>query len=100
MTESDLIDIFFKARGNIQFFWNIYAVIILALMGWLISLKQDLSWQVKLLVSCGFIVFIIINISGQLRSYELIIAAKSDLLSMAHTDHADKSQVISAILEI
>ena len=47
----DVIDICFSAQDRIDLYWNFYVVGVLAIIGWLISLKRRLNWQFKVFVS-------------------------------------------------
>ena len=79
MEIKDIINIVMKLSDSVNFYWNFYVVGVIAIIGWLISLKEHIKWQIKLLVSIGFLFFIILNIHGLLGSYTLLEASINEL---------------------
>ena len=78
MNMKDFIDLILKAKDNIYFFWNFYVAGVLGVMTWLLSLEENPRWQLKLLISIAYISFMLMNISGLLKSYALLRAAMKD----------------------
>jgi hypothetical protein len=43
MSVKEVADLLFAARGRIDFYWNFYVVAVIAVIGWLLSLKKKLT---------------------------------------------------------
>lgn len=98
MDVKDIIDIFFKAKDNMQFFWNFYVIGLVAIIGWFFTLKKHLSKVLKIFLSILFVIFMGMNISGLMRSYELIVASKTDLLALVQCADCVERGTIMSIL--
>jgi hypothetical protein len=85
MTIRDVADLLFAARGRIDFYWNFYVVVVIAVIGWLVSLKRTLTLSMKLLVSIAYVIAAAMNLLGLYSSYTLAEALRTDLLRMAAT---------------
>src|SRR6266496_169063 len=55
MSIKEIADLLFAARERIDFYWNFYVVVVIAVIGWLVSFKKTLTLSMKLLVSVGLI---------------------------------------------
>ncbi len=82
MAAEDVADLFITATDKIEFYWNFYVVMLIALIGWLVSTKRPLSISLKLLITVGYLVFVSMNILGLYRSYTFAEALRIDLLAM------------------
>ena len=80
MDTKEIADSFITAAGKIEFYWNFYAITLIALIGWLVSTKKVLGPRLKLLISVGYLVFVFMNIMGLSSSYTFAEALRQDLL--------------------
>jgi len=83
MTINDVADLLFAARGRIDFYWNFHVVVVVAVVGWLVSLNRALTPPVKLLVSFVYLVAASMNLVGLHSSYTFAEALRTDLLRVA-----------------
>jgi hypothetical protein len=81
-----IADLFVTATGKVEFYWNFYTVTLLALIGWLVSTKRTLLPRVKLLITVGYLAFVLMNIFGLWNSYTFVEALRKDLLHAAKAD--------------
>ena len=82
MDFKDVADLFVSATDKIEFYWNFYVVMLIALIGWLLSTKRPFSLSVKLLISVGYVIFVAMNLLGLYGSYTFAEAIRIDLLTM------------------
>jgi hypothetical protein len=82
MDAKDVAQLFIAATDKIQFYWNFYVVMLIALIGWLVSTKSTLTISLKLLLTVGYLVFVAMNIVGLVGSYTFAEALRNDLLTM------------------
>jgi fucose 4-O-acetylase-like acetyltransferase len=82
MDLKDVVGLFVTATAKIEFYWNFYVVMLIALIGWLVSVKKPLSTSLKSLITVGYVVFIAMNVLGLYGSYTFAEALRTDLLSM------------------
>jgi hypothetical protein len=85
MTVKDVADLLFAARERIDFYWNFYVVVVIAVIGWLVSLKKTLTRSMKLLVSVVYVIAAATNLLGLYSSYTLAEALRTDLVGMTAT---------------
>jgi hypothetical protein len=83
LTFKDVADLLFAARGRIDFYWNFYVVVVMAVIGWLVSLRKTLTLAMKALVSVAFLIASAMNLLGLYSSYTFAEALRTDLLRMA-----------------
>jgi hypothetical protein len=83
LTVRDLADLLFAARERSDFYWNFYVVVVIAVIGWLVSLKKALTPSMKALVSVVFSIAAATNLLGLYSSYTFSEALRTDLLRMA-----------------
>jgi len=76
----DLIDLLFAARERIDFYWNFYAVVVIAVVGWLVSVKRTLTSPMKALVTVAYLVAAGMNLVGIYGAYGFAEAVRRDLL--------------------
>jgi len=82
MDLKDVVGLFVTATAKIEFYWNFYVVMLIALIGWLVSAKKPLSASLKSLITVGYVVFIAMNVLGLYGSYTFAEALRTDLLTM------------------
>ena len=54
----DVAQLFITATARVEFYWNFYVVMLLALIGWMFSTKKPITAHLKLLITAGYIVFV------------------------------------------
>jgi hypothetical protein len=86
METKELAELFITATGKIEFYWNFFTVTVLALIGWLAAGNHVLTLRLKILVTVGYSLFVMMNIFGLLGSYEFAEALRLDLLASARND--------------
>jgi hypothetical protein len=79
----EVADLLFAARERIDYYWNFYIVVVIATIGWLVSLKKELSRSMKALVTIGYLIAAGANFVGLYSSYGFAEALRTDLLRMA-----------------
>jgi hypothetical protein len=85
MTLNDVVDLLFASRERIDFYWNFYVVVVVAMIGWLISLKKPLNLSMKVLVTVAYLIAASMNLAGLYGSYTFAEALRTDVLRMAST---------------
>jgi cytochrome b561 len=83
MTVKDVADLLFAARGRIDFYWNFYVVVVIAVIGWLLTSKRGLTVPMKVLVSVAYLVAASMNLLGLHGAYTFAEALRTDLIRMA-----------------
>jgi hypothetical protein len=83
MTVKDVADLLLAATERVDFYWNFYVVIVIAVIGWLVSLKKALTVPLKVLVSVAYVIAAAMNLLGLYGSYTFAEALRTDLLRMA-----------------
>lgn len=81
MNAKDIADLLVMAIGKIEFYWNFYTVTMLALLGWLISTDSPVTLLLKLLITIGYIIFVLMNVIGLISSYSIAETLQQDLLN-------------------
>lgn len=97
MEVKEIADLFITATGKVEFYWNFYTVTLIALIGWLVSTKKVLAPYLKLLITTGYLIFVLMNLIGLWGSYTFAEALRLDLLSAAKT-MPDKLKNTQAVL--
>jgi hypothetical protein len=85
ITIKDVADLLFALRARIDFYWNFYVVVVIAVIGWLMSVKMTLTLPKKALVSVAYLIAAVMNFVGLYSSYTFAEALRTDLLRMAAT---------------
>lgn len=83
LTFKDVADLLFAARERIDFYWNFYVVVVIAVIGWLVTLRRSLTFSLKLLVSIVFGIAAGMNLLGLYGAYTFAEALRTDLLRLA-----------------
>ena len=78
----DVAGLLFAARERIDFYWNFYVVVVVAVVGWLVSLKKRLTVPMKVLVSVVYLIAATMNFVGLYSAYTFAEALRTDLLRM------------------
>ncbi|MDJ0894806.1 MAG: hypothetical protein QNJ92_06660 [Alphaproteobacteria bacterium] len=86
MPIKDAVDLFITATEKIEFYWNFYVVMLIALVGWLITTKRAFSTSMKILITVGCLVFVAMNLLGLDRAYRFAEALRTDILAMDGAD--------------
>jgi uncharacterized membrane protein len=82
MSIKDAIDLLFAARERIDFYWNFYVVVVVAVIGWIVTRKEPLTRPTKILVTVAYLIASITNLVGLFGSYAFAEALRSDILRM------------------
>jgi hypothetical protein len=97
MDLKDKLDLCLRLYDKVHFFWNWYAVGMIAIVGWSASSKEfaclDAEW--KWLISGVYLVYVLMNVSGLLYSYRLFFAARKDLF---RSEPSEDLESVSTIL--
>ena len=83
LTIKDVADLLFAVRARIDFYLNFHVVVIIAVIGWLVSLKATLTPAMKGLVSLVYLLAAAMNFLGLYSAYTFAEALRTDLLRMA-----------------
>jgi hypothetical protein len=94
ITIKDVADLLFAARERIDFYWNFYVVVVIAVIGWLVSLKKTLTLPMKVLVSVAYLIAAVMNLLGLYSSYTFAEALRTDLLRMAATSPLSDTRLL------
>ena len=82
MSIKDAIDLLFAARERIDFYWNFYVVVVVAVVGWIVTRKEALPRPAKVLVTVAYVVAATTNLAGLHASYRIAEALRTDVLRM------------------
>lgn len=85
ITIKEIADLLFATRARIDFYWNFYVVVVIAVIGWLVSVKKTLTLSMKVLVSTAYLIAAIMNYMGLYSAYAFAEALRTDLLRMVAT---------------
>jgi hypothetical protein len=109
MDINDVANLLFAARERIDFYWNFYVVVVIAVIGWLVSLKKMLTRPMKVLVSAAFVIASLLKFLGLYSSYTFAEALRLDMLRLSAStpltdtrifleQHSYASQQVAAIV--
>jgi hypothetical protein len=82
MSMKEAIDLLFAARERIDFYWNFYIVVVVAVIGWIVTRKEPLTRPTKILVTVAYLIASITNLVGLFGAYALAEALRTDILRM------------------
>lgn len=85
MTLKDVADLLIAARERIDFYWNFYVIVVVALIGWMITVKKTLTVPIKSVVTVAFLIAASMNLVGLYSSYTFAEALRTDLLRLTET---------------
>ena len=94
ITIKEVADLLFAARERIDFYWNFYVVVVIAVIGWLVSINKTLTRSMKVLVSVAFLIAAVMNFLGLYSAYTFAEALRTDLLRMAATSPLTDTRLI------
>ena len=94
LTLRDVADLLFSTRERIDFYWNFYIISVIAVIGWLVTVKKTLTVPIKVLVSVAFVIAATTNLIGLYSSYTLAEALRSDLLRLAATSPLTETRLM------
>jgi hypothetical protein len=78
----EAIDLLFAARERIDFYWNFYVVVVIAVVGWIVTRKEALTRSTRILVTVAYAIAAATNIVGLYGAYAFAEALRGDLLRM------------------
>lgn len=84
MEAKDVAQLFIAATARVEFYWNFYVVMLLALIGWMFSTKKRITADLKAVITAGYIFFVCMNLIGLWGSYTFAEALRNDLLVVAN----------------
>ena len=58
MSIKDAIDLLFAARERIDFYWNFYVVVVIAVVGWIVTRKEPLTRSTRVLVTVAYLLVV------------------------------------------
>jgi hypothetical protein len=90
----EVADLLFAARERVDFYWNFYVVVVIAVIGWLVSVNKTLSRSRKVLVSVAYLIAASMNLLGLYSSYTFAEALRTDLLRLAATSPLTDTRLI------
>ena len=96
MSIKDAIDLLFAARERVDFYWNFYVVVVVAVVGWIVTRKETLTTSAKALVTVAYVVAAVTNLAGLYASYSVAEALRTDLLRMTVGSPLADTRVILA----
>ena len=79
----DVAELLFAARERIDFYWNFYVIVIVAVVGWLVTLKKPLTVPMKVVVTVAYLIAATMNFLGLYSAYTFAEALRTDLLRIA-----------------
>jgi hypothetical protein len=82
MSIKEIIDLLLAARERIDFYWNFYVVVVVAVVGWIVTRKERLTRTNRILVTVAYAIASAANLIGLYGSYTFAEALRRDLLSL------------------
>jgi hypothetical protein len=99
LSMNDATELLLKVTERVEWYWNFFVVITLALIGWLIAQKKPLVLPLKLLVTVAYLIAAGMNLLGVYGSYTFAEALRADVLAMASRIGAEFMPATRAVLE-
>ncbi len=100
MTTKDYFDLYFAFEGNVEYQWNIYFILVVACIGWLLSLKQHPSRNLKVLATVGFLVIAGFIIFTLLRNYAFLAAVQMEMKALVNTPSFSTEHLREEVLRL
>lgn len=100
MNIKDLIDTLFKLVELINFEWNIHLVVVVAFVGWFLSLKDNQTKFIKAIAYVAFIVFMSFNIVTLLEYYSVYKLTLIELKASINTSTFNTSEFYEKIQDL
>lgn len=83
MLPTEIADLFIETTSRIEFCWNLFVVILIALVGWRFQATLALGGLQRIILTLGYGGFAAVNIPGLFGTYTL---AEALLLDFQETD--------------
>jgi hypothetical protein len=96
MSIKEIIDLLFAARERIDFYWNFYVVVVIAVVGWIVTRKERLTRSTRILVSIAYVIASITNLVGLYGSYTFAEALRRDLLRLTEGSPLTDTRLVLA----
>ena len=96
MPIKDAIDLLFAARERIDFYWNFYVVVVIAVIGWIVTRKEPLTRPTKILVTAAYLIAAVTNLIGLFGSYAFAEALRADILRMTAGSQLNSTRMLLA----
>jgi hypothetical protein len=96
MSIKDAVDLLFASRERIDFYWNFYVVVVVAVIGWIVTRKEPLTTSTRILVSVAYIIAAVTNLLGLYASYTVSEALRTDVLRMTAGSPLTDTRIILA----
>jgi hypothetical protein len=94
LTLRDVADLLFAGRERIDFYWNFYVIVVIAVIGWMVTIKKTLTTPIKVLVSVAFLIATATNLVGLYSAYTLAEALRTDLLRLGATSPLTDTRLV------
>ncbi|EKU96792.1 hypothetical protein Lepto7375DRAFT_0706 [Leptolyngbya sp. PCC 7375] len=96
MELKDIAELLITMTGKVEFYWDFFTIMVLALIGWVVSTNKVFTRRLKFLIAVGYLIFAFMNLLGLWSSYSFAEALRLDLLSVAQTtpDTLKNTQVV------
>ena len=83
MTSHDMTNVFLKIRDSIYFYINFFLVGVIALIGWNLSLGNELEFLQRIIISFLFTIFWLVCILSLNLQYQLLAASHKDIYALS-----------------
>ena len=94
MSIKDVIDLLFAARERIDFYWNFYVVVVIAVVGWIVTRKKPLTRSTRILVTVAYVIAALTNLVGLYASYAFAEALRVDILRMTESSPLAETRLL------
>lgn len=68
----EMLELAFKAHGQIVDFWKFFVPSALVLLGWIFARKDPWPWPQRWAVAAGYLGFVVFNLVGLTESYRML----------------------------
>jgi len=100
MQPKDIADMLLKIGDSVNFLWYFYAFGVIAIVSWLLSIKRKLSWQLRLLLTFGFLCFVVMNLLSLLRGYVFLDSLRLELQAIVDQNTFKTSSFYERVLQL
>ena len=83
------IELWDKAETKNHSYWNFYALIVVAIAGWLFAKGNDIELLEKIIISVGFVVFSYFNLMLIMGTARLLEAVSAEITKSAASGNSD-----------
>jgi hypothetical protein len=74
-----MLELAFKAHGQIVDFWKFFVPSALVLLGWIFTRKDPWTWAQRIAVAIGYLGFVAFNLYGLAESYGMLETLVAEL---------------------